>query len=301
MGAPCSSAASGRRSKINEQDIPPSSIDKFTFKEKKAGGVNGEKVEVSSDSAADFLDIVFCIDTTQSMDPFIEKSKKIIKNMMDFFQLNEEKPWFGVVAYKDHPPQDYAYITKIHNLSNGEKALKFVNSLASGGGGDLCEAVLQGLYDSANKIKWRNLNIPNKVYKKLIIHVADAPPHGNFFHDTSVSDHWPKGCPSGITIEELSNSMNEKMIYYHFCRLDAATDIMCERFFQTFKNFELLDLVVNKENVEEQKKELEVYVAEHHVDATQMKKLESMDSDEQNECMYETKVTNMLSRKMKKK
>lgn len=278
-----------------------SSSDKLeiTFTKKNKGGVKGNEVEFSSDSAADFLDVVFCIDTTGSMSAYIERSKKVITNMINFFQLNEEKPLFGVVAYREHPPRLEDYVTKIHDLSEAEEALNFVNGLSALGGADECEAVLQGLYDSITKIQWRNLKIKEKTYKKLLIHVGDAPPHGKQFHYHSIDDY-PNGCPSKISLETLAAAFNDNNIYYHFCRLNKTTDIMCERFYRSFKNFELLDLMVTIENMQEQKKEFEDYVYNHKVSEYANKKFECMDSREQNECLYEARVTNMLVKNMKK-
>ena len=268
---------------------------------KKAFGPDGNKVEFSSESAADFLDVVFCIDTTGSMSSYIERSKKVIINMINYFSQNEEKPLFGIVAYRDHPPQETSYITKMHQLSNADNALAFVKALEAQGGGDTPEAVLQGLYDSVEKIKWRNINQQDKTYKKLVIHVADAPAHGKEFHNGSVDDHWPDGCPSGIKLDKLAKCYNDKVVFYHFCRLNTTTDVMHEKFKKAFNNFELIDLMVDAENIQEQKKEFEAYKAEHHIKEYDSMAFEKMDMQMQNECLYEAKVTNVLSRNMKKK
>ena len=221
--------------------------------------------------------------------------------MINFFSQNDEKPLFAIVAYRDHPPQETSYITKIHQLSDANKALAFVKSLEANGGGDTPEAVLQGLLDSVQKIKWRNMKTPEKTYKKLIIHVADAPPHGKEFHNGMVDDHWPKGCPSGISLNKLASNMNENLIFYHFCRLNTTTDVMCQKFKGSFNNFELIDLMVDVENLQEQKKEFEIYKADHNIQEYEGRQFEDMGAVEQNECLYEAKVTNVLSRNMKKK
>lgn len=281
---------------------PPStpSESTSTLTSKKAYGPDGNQVEFSSESAADFLDVVFCIDTTGSMSSYIERSKKVIVNMINYFSTNDEKPLFGIVAYRDHPPQENTYITKIHPLGDAESALIFVKGLEAQGGGDTPEAVLQGLYDSVTKIKWRNIAKTEKTYKKLVIHVADAPPHGKEFHG-GIDDKWPNGCPSGITLSQLSNKMNENVIYYHFCRLNTTTDIMCEKFKKGFNNFELIDLMVDQGNIEKQKCEFDEYVTVHDKKEYSGKNFMSMKANEQNECLYEAKVTNILSKNMKKK
>ena len=261
-----------------------------------------DALEFSSDSAADFLDVVFCIDTTGSMGSYIERSKKVIINMINTFSQQEEKPLFAVVAYKDHPPQDTTYITKIHPLGDAAKALSFVQSLNASGGGDTPEAVLQGLSDSVHKIKWRNIQDKDtgKTYKKLLIHVGDAPPHGKEFH-ANCDDHWPNGCPSKITLNALASAMNQNDVYYHFCRLNTSTDVMCEKFRKSFKHYEVIDLMVNAENLAEQKKEFAAYVAACDVKEYKDCEFEKMSSTVQNECLYEAKVTNCMFKNMKRK
>ena len=54
--------------------------------------------------------------------------------------------------------------------------IKFINGLNAQGGGDYPEAVLDGLYEAAKAINWRNSwSTPILRY---IFHIADAPPHG---------------------------------------------------------------------------------------------------------------------------
>ena len=54
------------------------------------------------------IDVVFCIDTTGSMDDYLEKSKDAVSRIVE--QVKEKSKGesvsvrFGVVAYRDHPP-----------------------------------------------------------------------------------------------------------------------------------------------------------------------------------------------------
>lgn len=79
----------------------------------------------------------------------------------------------GIVNYRDHPPQDNTYLTQIHNLTNNIIKTKiFINRTQSWGGGDIPEAVCCGLDVCLNKLKWRDDAV------KVVILIADAPPHG---------------------------------------------------------------------------------------------------------------------------
>lgn len=256
---------------------------------------NPESVLSKDENSADFLDVIFCIDTTGSMGSYIERSKTVINNMIKLFSKNKEKPLFGVVAYRDHPPEDISYITMIHPLGDASSALDFVKKLNAEGGGDAAEAVLQGLFDSVNKIEWRNIEKTDKTYRKLLIHVGDAPPHGKEFG--SSGDHWPEGCPSGITVKKLADIMNENKIFYHFCRLTHETDLMADLFKKNFNNFQLIDLIVNAQNIQHHKAEFENYKKMNS--AVKNLNLDDMPFKRQQEMLYEAEVSNCVQKNFK--
>lgn len=90
--------------------------------------------------SAGIVDVVFCCDTTGSMSSYLENSKKAIESIMkriyDKCKPEEVSTRFGFVAYRDHPPQDRTYVTKMHDLSSFEKTLKFIKAQTAAGGGD---------------------------------------------------------------------------------------------------------------------------------------------------------------------
>jgi len=122
------------------------------------------------------LDIVFAIDTTGSMDPFINEVQdnihRIIEDILEFSQGVR----MGVVAYKDHGDEgeDEFYLTKILPLTFDKKEIiQFVRSpdLHIGEGGDGPEAVECALYEAVN-FNWSS-SAP-----KVVVLVGDKPPHG---------------------------------------------------------------------------------------------------------------------------
>jgi hypothetical protein len=52
------------------------------------------------------------------MAPCIFRTKNVVLSLMEYFKSISKKPLFGVVAYKDHGP-DEEYVTKIKDLSEG--------------------------------------------------------------------------------------------------------------------------------------------------------------------------------------
>ena len=125
--------------------------------------------DTTNDIFSTHLDIVFTLDTTGSMAPYITQTKKIIESTIKKYSERNQDVRFGIVAYRDFPPEENTYVTLIQGLTNDKKANDFISTLNAEGGGDLPEAVLTALYDSITKIQWRNLkNDDQTKYKKGI-------------------------------------------------------------------------------------------------------------------------------------
>ena len=122
------------------------------------------------------LDVVFMIDTTGSMDPYIGEVKdniiRIIEKVLDY----SPKVRMGAVAYKDHGAEgeDEFYLTKVLPLTFDRKEIvRFMRSpdlhIGEGGGGP--EAVECALHEVAG-LGW------GKKAPKAVILIGDKPPHG---------------------------------------------------------------------------------------------------------------------------
>jgi hypothetical protein len=122
------------------------------------------------------LDVVFMIDTTGSMDPYIDEVKhniiRIIENVLEY----SPKIRMGCVAYKDHGDEgeNEYYLTKTLPLTFNRKEITgFMNStelhIGEGGGGP--EAVECALREAVT-FTW------DKTAPKAIILIGDKPPHG---------------------------------------------------------------------------------------------------------------------------
>jgi hypothetical protein len=123
------------------------------------------------------LDVVFAIDTTGSMEPYIHAVRdNILKIMEDVFEFSQGVR-VGIVAYKDHGDEgeDEFYLTKILPLTFDKKAVvKFLGSpdLYIGVGGDGAEALECALSDTVN-LNWSASTTP-----KAIVLIGDKPAHG---------------------------------------------------------------------------------------------------------------------------
>jgi len=104
---------------------------------------------------------------------------------------------------------------KLDLTSNIGEALEFIRDIEARGGGDLPEAVSDGLDVAINSMKWNDVFIAQnqKVYpypqtKKLIFLIGDAAPHGE-----GSSDHsYIQGCPDGLNYRDLAVNAKEKGI-----------------------------------------------------------------------------------------
>merc|ERR1712188_73337 len=132
---------------------------------------------------------------------------------------------FALVSYRDHPPQDSSYITKVFDFTDNTDEMKaYVNTMSASGGGDGPEAVTAAMHDALHKVSWR----PNAT--KCAVLIADAPPHGIEPH----GDGFPDGDPEGRDPLQIAREMAAQDItvytvgcepalgYYTFAR-----DFMC--------------------------------------------------------------------------
>lgn len=156
------------------------------------------------------VDIVFVIDSTGSMSSQIAEVKSRLAEFARKLKASSVHPSvaYGVAAYRDHPPEDSSFVVHPVLLSDDvEKTVKDLQSLTADGGGDGPEAVLDGLDYALKSIGWR----PHS--HKVILLTGDAPPHGmaaRYGGKADSGDHWPKGCPCGLTIEAVTALADKK-------------------------------------------------------------------------------------------
>lgn len=115
------------------------------------------------------LDVVFAIDTTGSMGPVLAEARARVNAVVMVLSALVPRFRLGVVAYRDRGD---AYVVKKSTLTaNHWEAVKFLDSLEPGGGGDTPEAVLTALRDAIRNYPWAPKGT------RILILVGDAPPH----------------------------------------------------------------------------------------------------------------------------
>ncbi|EAU86957.1 elongation factor-2 kinase [Coprinopsis cinerea okayama7 len=157
------------------------------------------------------LDIVFLQDATGSQGPYIQSAVKAIHSICqkisqspalgggDSGSAPTESIRFGLIAFRDHPPQDRSYVTKNFGFtSNVDEVKKHLSGLIASGGGDGPEASTAALAEALN-MEWKE----NAV--KIVVLITDAPPHGL----GEVGDGFPNGSPDQNDPLSIARQMAE--------------------------------------------------------------------------------------------
>jgi Mg-chelatase subunit ChlD len=152
------------------------------------------------------LDLVFVVDNTGSMGPYIANVKTKILEIIRTIKKEEmvHRLRVGLVSYRDHPPEETTYVTQKYELSSDTSKIEsYVMQMDASGGGDGPEAVSTAL-QVMNKMEFLNESA------KIAVLIGDAPPHG-----VEEGDVWPKGTPDGAKWTEEAKRAYGKGIVIH--------------------------------------------------------------------------------------
>ena len=198
------------------------------------------------------VDIIFLLDSTYSMSPYMKGIKRLCRKILwdaqrcltQYLVDEVDVLMAGIVAYKDHDQEDKinesdqeneAYVSAVIcdlTADFTEFTTKLMLVQASGGRDD-AEAVMDGLNEVVHSVNWRENSF------KFVYHILDMPGHGAKFG--KVKDSHEGGCPCGLDYEELLNEMRSKSIEYTVVKLSNAVDMMLEEFGKIMK-VEVLDV-----------------------------------------------------------
>ncbi|KAI8833350.1 hypothetical protein BC829DRAFT_407947 [Chytridium lagenaria] len=170
----------------------------------------------------EYADIVFLMDVTLSMDKYIENARETLINIMAKVgdQVPNFEPRVAFIGYRDYNDKDRFEMMDF--TTNLTQLVDFIGKVKAKGGGDYPEDVKGGLCQVL-KLDWKSRC-------KILLHVADAPPHGTRFHGGKYRDHFPDGGIAEKTFEEIFEFMTSHRIVYNFMRLNSSCDIMVREF-----------------------------------------------------------------------
>ena len=131
------------------------------------------------DLQASGLEVVIVFDSTATMAGVLGKMKTSISQLALSIAYLVPNARIGLVTYRDnkkYDARDYEYTVKFIRLQKtdeeGRKTLKdFLRRLEAVGGGDIPEAVMDGVQAAVDRAGW------SRGPRKVIIVVGDAPPH----------------------------------------------------------------------------------------------------------------------------
>ena len=181
--------------------------------------------------------VAFLLDATASMGPWIRAAKNKILEMMDDIKADnpEVNVQIALVAYRDYGDRHRYHV---QDFTTAERIQDVLNTVHAHGGADEAEDVAGGLV-AATDLSWNDAGV------SMIVHIADAPAHGNRFHDAHVSDRFPDGDPDGWDLEGLVSSLAEDNIDYTFVKITSTTDRMIDVFQSAYADdskFRVIDL-----------------------------------------------------------
>ncbi|MBV7327324.1 VWA domain-containing protein [Chloroflexi bacterium TSY] len=142
------------------------------------------------------VDLAFIVDTTASMGPFIQSARQQMTDMLHAVTHASPIPIdlrVGIVEYRDHPPQEHSFVTRTHRFGKDLSLIQqSINKLRPNGGGDVPEAVYDGIAAAGEQLLWRTHS------HRLAVLIGDAPPH--------------QDCACGITADEATALLEEQRV-----------------------------------------------------------------------------------------
>ncbi|KAG2374823.1 hypothetical protein C9374_010400 [Naegleria lovaniensis] len=169
-----------------------------------------------------YIDVCFLLDITDSMQPWITLSKQCIQRIIDEMKKTGSQCVirYGFVGYRDKTDQE-PYTFQPFCVDASHVVTKLEGCQASGGD-DFAEDVDEGL-NVVLAMDWVSCT-------RVLIHIADAPGHGNHMHDFGPQyDYYYEHSSSQQTLNLLL-SLVEKKIDYTFFQIGPYTEKMTTLF-----------------------------------------------------------------------
>ena len=239
------------RKNVKKKYIPPKKIDtnkkeiiiKPDKKEQKSDENIKKITKIVNDDNNETknFDLLFLIDATGSMGPYIAAAKDETENISK--ELRKSYPEYnfkyGYVFYRD-PIDSRNDVHQVINLTDNVNSLpEKIQKIKAEGGGDLPEDWVGAYKKANNNISWRN-------GKRVIIHLADAGAHGKEF--TPYDKYIKEG---GKLIKELEKCVEKKIKIFGYVITEDARNSFnkCQQLYRTNGGeYEICDFIPEKKN-----------------------------------------------------
>jgi hypothetical protein len=183
------------------------------------------------------LDLLFVMDITGSMSPYVEEVKTNIIDIIN--RIVNGCPGIdinlGFIGYRDIEEEITGYITDIEFTKDHEELKNNISEIYADGGADLPEDVAWAFEKALNKT-WKS-------NARFIVFVADAPNHGDKYnngegYDVYYYDDYPEGIPGRRDLEDIIKELADNGVSIFCMKLTENTDRMLEIFGDVYKNYE---------------------------------------------------------------
>lgn len=119
------------------------------------------------------LDLLFIVDITASMGRAIkdaqDKMRDMLKDLSESLDLDLK---VGLSLFRDHASQGDDFVTITFDLMDNDDIQDVIDKITVGGGGDMPEAVIDGIIDGMQSMSWRGDS------RRIAFLIGDAPAHG---------------------------------------------------------------------------------------------------------------------------
>lgn len=143
------------------------------------------------------LDLMFVLDATESMKEYVEYAKTEMIEFLKICDYSFASTRVGLILYKDYG-DDFVVKEACVFTSKLERFVQVLNEVKVSGGGDIPEAVYEGLF-LALRESWRE---DENVIKKIVL-VGDAPPHNKPRGKVKKADVEAKAKERGVEINTI--------------------------------------------------------------------------------------------------
>ena len=164
----------------------------------------------------------FLIDCTGSMEPWIQAAKEQAQDMIQATRREQPDAEFqtAFVGYRDYGDEERFIVV---DFTEPDNMLARVRDVHADGGCDAAEDVAGGL-DRVWELNWWDADV------RMVVHIADAPPHGRNYHPVALGDRFPEGDPEHRDPLIYIEKFVDRGIDYTFVKIDDTTDMMIGKF-----------------------------------------------------------------------
>ena len=145
------------------------------------------------------LDLVFCVDLTGSMEPFLLAAQRhMVAILSSLASTNQADLRVGVCGYRDYSEVETTTQCFPLNtdLQTTQSVLRQLQAFSPADNQDAAEAVFAGLLECV-AMEWRE-----HAYR-IVFLVGDAPPHGCGANSEPYPDRWPNCDPTGLSMSDM--------------------------------------------------------------------------------------------------